>query len=129
MDNGTCLNFFIWPDLDIGLDDCSFLYDGFIANHRALKHDRFAFDTGRRAYDGSAQFGSLTYIGIVPDNAAINLRPLINDTILTNRAWTMNDRAAFDPAIVRQVDRSIQLRILCNLSPFLTPDVATNILR
>ncbi len=123
------LDFFIGPDFDVGLDDRALLDNGVIANHRAFKHHRFAFDAGGRADDGPAQFRALADKRIVPHDAAINLRALIDNAILADGAGAVNDAARPDLAILRQVDGAIELRFRVDLHPFLTPDVAANILR
>src|SRR6202043_3222247 len=115
------------PYLDVGLDDGTFLDDGVVADHRALEHDRFAFYAGRGTHQRAAQLGPFANVGVVPHNAAVNLRPLIDDGIVTNRAWPVNDRTLFDFGIVSKIDGAVQLCFFVDLHAFFDPDIAANI--
>src|SRR5437660_2770059 len=104
MDDCASLDLLIRPHLHIGLNDCSFLDRRVISDHRALEHNRFALDAGRRSDKRPSQFGSLPNVRIIPDDAAINLRTFVNNGVMANGTRTMNDRARFDSTVMGKVD-------------------------
>src|SRR5207248_4926253 len=106
-----------------------FLNAGVIADDRAFKHHRFAFDAGRRTNQRAPQFGSLTDVRVVPNDAAVHLRTLIDDSVVPNGAWPMNNGSRPDLAVVRQVDWPIQLGIFGNFNTLFAPDVAADVFR
>src|SRR5579872_2138095 len=129
IDDRSSLDFFIGPNFDAGLDDSTLLDNGVVADDGAFKHHRFALDAGRRTNQGTTQFGTFANIGIVPDDAAVNLRTLINNGVVTNSAGTVNDGPGLDFAIVGKVERSVQLCIAGNFYAIFAPDAVADVLR
>ena len=70
---------------------------------------------------------ALADVGVIPDDAAVDLRAVVNDSVVANRARTVDDDAALDLAVVAQEDRAEELRIRRDLDAILGPDAAAEI--
>ena len=80
------------------------------------------------AHHRAAQLRPLANVGVVPDDAAVNLRAVIDDGVGADDAWAMDDDAALDSGVVAEIRRAEDLRVVGDIDALLDPDAAADIL-
>src|SRR5690606_30270776 len=62
-----------------------------------------------------------------PDNAAVDVCPVVDDSIIADCGWTVDDNPTLDLDLIPEKYGAIELGVGCDLDALAGPDTAANV--
>ena len=110
------------------MENSPLAHDRVVTHHNALKENRLALDHALAPDNCPPDFGPFTYVTIAPDDAAVDVGPIVDDSIVTYNCRPVDDHATLDLDLVAQEDGPVELGIWGYLDILAGPDIPADVL-